>query len=312
MIGRVIRALLGVAVLGGLVLCWLLVQANLFGPGPIPRERIEPAIHAGLDWLDASDRYTRLAGDNGVFPIEVWITRQVLAEFPHPGLEADIRRGWQRLLASPRRFWAKFPGEPERRLRPIDRKVLEAFIGQDFLGKAGVEGARAWDRWFLYAAYPETRHMIKGDFDGMLSEHWSVSFGYELSHRLYAYRMFQRQSPEVAAEYDMAALEERAMATMLREMHLDFRLYDLYYERVAFYLERVDDPAEAPGSLDRWIERILDAQNADGSWNSGPSLGCDLVAAFGLDCERGTPGYHPTFLALHALAQYQALHEGRR
>jgi len=296
----------GLILVPSLLIGWVWVDANLWERQTISVGRLDSAIARGLDRLDASDRYRRRIGSHGVFPVELWMTRRLLALAPHEGLAADVEHGRQSLLESPLRFLARLPGEPWPTPSDDEIAAVAAFVERDYIGQSTVDGP-AWSRWFLYSAYPEVRYLIPGDFLGMLSEEWGVSYGFQLSHRIYAYRLFRQMNPALAAKYEIPALEARAMSVMKREMVIDPRLYDLYYERLAFALEY---GAVSP-FLGRWIERVLDAQNPDGSWHRTPRLGCDFANAFGIECRRGAGNYHPTFLATYALAQYRVLLDAR-
>ncbi|MCO6437759.1 MAG: hypothetical protein J5J06_11775 [Phycisphaerae bacterium] len=77
---------------------------------------------------------------------------------------------------------------------------------------------------------------------------------------------------------------------------------DIYNERIAFWLY-MDDP---PAVRQRWIERILLSQNADGGWTYHRSLGRTLGQLFGYDAGAGKSDPHATFLALLALSEYAA------
>ena len=78
-----------------------------------------------------------------------------------------------------------------------------------------------------------------------------------------------------------------------RDAHFDFRVSDSYIQRTAFVL--------AAGRPDlirrRWVERILDNQNPDGSWNYCWYGWCRGIFEFGM---RGYPA-HTTVQAAWAL-----------
>jgi hypothetical protein len=112
--------------------------------------------------------------------------------------------------------------------------------------------------WSAYALAPDKVSLSPGDRASMFSPTkyvWGAR-----QHQLLAlviYRDYNGGSPELNNTInDMAE-------KIARDAHYDFRLTDSYIQRTAFVL--------AAGRPDlirrRWVERILDHQNADGSWD---------------------------------------------
>jgi hypothetical protein len=113
--------------------------------------------------------------------------------------------------------------------------------------------------WGAYAVAPDKISLSPGDRANMFSP--SKYFWGARQHQLLAlviYRDYNGSSPEL--NDTMNYLAEK----IARDAHYDFRITDSYIQRTAFVL--------AAGRPDlirrRWVERILDHQNADGSWNS--------------------------------------------
>jgi hypothetical protein len=237
---------------------------------------LDGAVRRGLDFLDRSDRFATSMAQGGHSPFEIWIAKKILAYEEHPGFAEDIRRGWLIGTSGSGRFFTAFPGEKRAPLTKLDSELIAAWISEQrssYGPERSLSGRRAlWGRWIIYAVYPQFRDLIPGDFDRFLSEDWSVSYGYMLTHRLHAYRVFREVNPNVAASFDIRRLEERAQARMYLEMFLDFRVYDLYFERLAFLMEG----AAVPHVPARWVERVLLDQNEDGGWATHPSLRCEL------------------------------------
>lgn len=262
--------------------------------GAIEESRLTPAIQAGLTHLDRTDELRRLVYDGGRWPVEMWIVKRILAHAPHDGLAEDVGVGWRAVLNSEMRVFTHLPGEPKPELTAADRRFLRNYLRKPW-------SSTVWDRWTLFARYPEFIDEFIGDFEHLLTDSIRNSYGYVLTHRILAFRIFQALNPDYAERFDMVAREKRATAAMYREMLLDFRVYDLYFERVAFLLETGRNPPQTH----RWIERILADQGPDGGWAVGPSLGCEFMRFLSLDCDRGSSQVHPTFLALWALVQYR-------
>ncbi|UCE87042.1 MAG: hypothetical protein JSU66_04725 [Deltaproteobacteria bacterium] len=278
----------------------LFVYANVqLGSARSVDARLDDAIARGLDFLDRGDRFAIGQERGGHPPVEVWLAKKILVHEDHPGFRRDVERGWQLATRGPQGFLTALPGEPPRPLLPADRERIELALKRHW--SAGDESHALFGRWVIYALHPRFRDRIPGDFEVLLSETWDVSNGYKLTHRLFTYRLMLALHPELARSLGIPRRAERARRRMVLEMFLDFRLSDLYFERLAFLQESRD----AHRIRSRWIERVLLDQNDDGGWAFAPSLACELRRMARLDCARGRSGSHPTFLAVYALVQYR-------
>lgn len=291
------RAVVGCAVLflaGGLV---LFVYANVrIPPAPIERATLDTAIQKGMDYLDGTDRFRRLLTDGGPWPMELWMLKPILVLAPHEGLSDDVQIGWQAVLNSQLRPLAYLPGEPEPDLSQKDRRFLRRFLKQRW-------SEIVWEGWGIYARYPDLVETDPDDFRRLLSESLGNSYGYVQTHRILVFRLFRALHSDFADRFDMPALERRAFARMVREMLFDFRVYDLYFERLVFLL----DTGKAPPFIHRWIERVLADQREDGGWSLKPSFACELRRFVFMSCDRGESHHHSTFLAVSALVRYREL-----
>lgn len=268
------------------------LRANLrLTPGPIEASRLDEAILAGIEYLDRTDGFRTTFLQGGPGPPEAWIAKRILEHEPHPGLAEDVRIGWEALLRSPAAALAHLPGEPARVMTRADRATMDRLL----------EIAQGWDSWFFIARFPELARDRPEDLAAMLDESLRNSYGYRLTHRIVAYRFMRALNPEEAAAFDVPAREDRAVARLYREMLLDPRLSDLYFERVAVLLQG----SAVSRPVHRWIERVLQVQRSDGGWPRNAALVCDLVQLPGLACDRGDSRLHPTFLAVWALVQYR-------
>jgi hypothetical protein len=113
-------------------------------------------------------------------------------------------------------------------------------------------------RWFAYAIDPEKAHLSDEDLANLFSLTkyvWGARHHQVLG--LIMYRDFNGASEKVDDTLRWLCEKEA------RDQRYDFRVNDSYVQRNAFML--------AAGQPDvvrsRWIERILDNQNSDGSWN---------------------------------------------
>ena len=73
---------------------------------------------------------------------------------------------------------------------------------------------------------------------------------------LILYRQYNGATPE------LDALIRRACERIAHEAALDFRVTDLYLQRIAFLLAAGQTDLVKP----RWVERALDAQQSNGGW----------------------------------------------
>ena len=121
-------------------------------------------------------------------------------------------------------------------------------------------GTLSWqDRWFGYGSAPDKMELDPEDRANMFSPtkySWGVRLHLQLA-ALDIYRSFNGPGPELNAVINPVA------EGVARDAYYDFRVNDAYYQRSAMILG-----AGRPGLVrSRWIDRILDAQNADGTWN---------------------------------------------
>jgi hypothetical protein len=122
-----------------------------------------------------------------------------------------------------------------------------------------VPGLGWQNRWFGYASAPDKIVITPEDRADLFSP-TKYSWGIRLHLQLIAldmYRRFNGPSPELDRAINPVA------AGVANDAYWDFRVNDAYYQRSAFILG-----AGRPDLIrSRWVERILDYQKPDGSWN---------------------------------------------
>jgi hypothetical protein len=291
-----LAGLLGIAI----ALLYLYAFANLsFASRAEIGERLDASISRGLDFLDAEDGFRRAERDGGRHPVEKWIARRMLPHLDHAGFAGDLETGWSTFLSQDTyRFFWKLSESSSHRLTPREKRWMRrVFEDPEAVSSAG----GPWYAWFYYALHPGVG-TLSGDagesFRGNRLGAWT---GYDLTHRVMAYRLFLSRHPDHPAAGNIRARYESALTALHLEMRADFRLLDLYFERLAFLLE---DPGG--GAIrERWIERTLDAQNPDGGWAFASSLPCALRDPIGFACPNRPSHPHSTFLAVYALVQYR-------
>jgi hypothetical protein len=115
------------------------------------------------------------------------------------------------------------------------------------------------DRWFSYASAPDKVDITEADRADLFSPtkyHWGTRLHLQFV-ALDIYRHFNGPSPKLNAVINPIAED------VAREAYWDFRVNDAYYQRNALILG-----AGRPDLIrSRWIQRILDSQFPDGTWN---------------------------------------------
>lgn len=113
-----------------------------------------------------------------------------------------------------------------------------------------------YQRWMVHAISPAELPLSDAEWANMFSDKLRM---YNLTHQLFAFyfsRKFHGDTPELHGLMDRA---EQRIAT---EATYDFRVTDLYLERIAFLLAAGRPDLVKP----RWVERALAAQRSDGAW----------------------------------------------
>jgi hypothetical protein len=114
-----------------------------------------------------------------------------------------------------------------------------------------------YERWILHGLSPAALPLSAAELADMFSpEKFRM---YDATHQLFALyidRKFNGDTPELSSVMDQL---ERRIAS---EAALDFRVSDLYLQRIAFLLASGRPDLVKP----RWVERALAAQQSDGGW----------------------------------------------
>jgi hypothetical protein len=142
-----------------------------------------------------------------------------------------------------------------RKSRPsLIAKLVDPAIAGPPLNSAELE---EYQRWFLHAMSPAGLPLSATEQADMFSP--DKFRMYDATHQLFAlylYRKFNGDTPELRSLMDRL---EKRIAT---EAALDFRVSDLYLQRIAFLLAAGRPDLVKP----RWVERALAAQQGDGGW----------------------------------------------
>jgi len=144
-----------------------------------------------------------------------------------------------------------------------------------------------YQRWMLHAISPAEVPLSDAERANMFST--DKLRMYNLTHQLLAFyfsRKFHGETPEL---HGLMARAEQRIAT---EATYDFRVTDLYLERIAFLLAAGRPDLVKP----RWVERVLAAQQSDGGWRYTWGGWGPHVLSYADAGERSPP--HPTGLGM--------------
>jgi hypothetical protein len=136
--------------------------------------------------------------------------------------------------------------------------LIAKLVDPDIPGSLGASAEWAeYQRWILHGLSPAAFPLPAADLADMFSP--DKFRMYDATHQLFAlyiYREFNGDTPELSSVMDRV---ERRVAA---EAALDFRVSDLYLQRIAFLLAAGRPDLVKP----RWVERALAAQQSDGGW----------------------------------------------
>ena len=114
-----------------------------------------------------------------------------------------------------------------------------------------------YQRWILHAISPSALPLSDAERADMFSPDKFTM--YNLTHQLFALYIFRKFNGETR---ELPAVTDRVEQRVATEAAFDFRVSDLYLERIGFLL--------AAGRPDlvksRWIERAIANQQTDGGW----------------------------------------------
>ncbi len=185
--------------------------------------------------------------------------------------DVRLKQFVQTYLASPR---VRIPGQPVTWYYAhwVDPSVPLPTLTADMMPSLGWQ-----DRWFTYGTAPDKVELTAEDKANLFSP-TKYSWGIRLHLQLIAldiYRHYNGESPQLEATLVPVT------NGVANDAYWDFRVTDAYYQRAATLL--------AAGRPDlvkkRWIERILERQNPDGTWNTCWYGWCRGVFEFSLSKE---------------------------
>ena len=236
--------------------------------------RRDQSLNRALDWI-AGNTYE--LEDNPTLMLMVFEMSQISHD---PRLEGVLRQYQQLQFGEPKSMldrvllWLLDPARPLPTVRVAD--MHGNFV--DYL-------------WVSHAVAPDRVLLTPADEANLLSPtRWSWGKRQKQLLALGFYRYF---NPAAAGTPEMNATLNHVAEGVARDGSYDFRLTDSYMQRNAILLA-----AHRPDLVRRrWVERIIDRQNADGSWDYCWYGWCRGLAEFGF---KHNPG-HSTVQAAWAL-----------
>jgi len=164
---------------------------------------------------------------------------------------------------------ASLSGEP--RMKALGSGFVEAWKGEgNFFGKMvdpamptnvpsgrDLQSLEEYQRWILHGAAPNDVPLSPKEREDMFSpDKYRTGKATHQLFALYFYRQSRGSTPEL--DHTMQKIEER----IAWEAAIDFRVTDLYLQRLAFLLAAGRPDLIRP----RWVERAFTAQQVDGGW----------------------------------------------
>ncbi len=157
----------------------------------------------------------------------------------------------------------------DARLQQLSSKIVAAYRRSDvgLMGKlidpaiagppVNTAELEEYQRWFLHALSPAAFPLSASELADMFTP--DKFRMYDATHQLFALELYRKFNGDTA---ELRSVMDRLERRIAAEAALDFRVSDLYLQRIAFLL--------AAGRADlvnpRWVERALAAQQSDGGW----------------------------------------------
>jgi hypothetical protein len=209
-------------------------------------ESLDRTLIRGTDWML---RQYPVAG-----PTPEGVSLISNASLAHMVVDCGSISDDPRMKALGSRFVESWQGQPGPLARIVDPSLPSAPIRADELLTL-----EEYQRWIMHGATPDEVPLSATELEDMFSpnQHRTGT----ATHQLFAL-YFYRRSKGSSADLDrlMNVIEQRIAS----EAAVDFRVTDLYLQRIAFLLAAGRPDLVRP----RWMERALAAQQPDGGWLS--------------------------------------------
>ena len=136
-------------------------------------------------------------------------------------------------------------------------KIVDPAIASNPPSDREIQRLEEYQRWILYGAAPNEFPISPKELEDMFSpDRYRTGKATHQLFALYFYRKSKGSTP------DLDGLLKKIEERIAWEASLDFRVTDLYLQRLAFLLAAGRPDLIQP----RWVERALAAQQASGGW----------------------------------------------
>lgn len=255
--------------------------------------RIDESIGKGYEYLYQSKKFLQPVRGGGELPIHHLVLDLALAREPHAGLETQKASARASNRGNPQ--WTIWNGLTD--YGPMPEKEAEWTLMQ----RAVDETPNNFSAWFLAVAYAQRLERLEGIHQKLFHRTDQLKTIYDLTHALMSYWFIEQHQLEGLPSADVIAdAKRRVNERLMAQQAWAPTVGDAFIEVVAVWA--LDGEPEI---RQRWIERILEAQNADGGWVTAPSYLRRVQGLLGLPQREEASEIHPTFLALLALTCYR-------
>ena len=136
-------------------------------------------------------------------------------------------------------------------------KMVDPAMAANAPSDRELQSLEEYQRWIMHGAAPNDVRLSPRELEDMFSpDKYRTGKATHQLFALYLYRKSSGSTPEL--DRVMQTIEERIAG----EAALDFRVTDLYLQRIAFLLAAGRPDLVRP----RWVERAFAAQEVDGGW----------------------------------------------
>ena len=199
---------------------------------------LDQAIDLGIGWIvEHREEFENAKGNSALL--------HMIGDMSQPVATPKLQEIFANHLTqrSPKNFW---------------RRMLEPVSDTNVLSKWQLAKYAEYQRWLAYAIAPSEIKLSDEDFKSMLSPDKNTYR--HLTHQLMALDMLRDRNE---GEEDFDDLIDTLCQRIARECAVDFRVTDLYLQRVAVVLA-----ADRPDLIKkRWVERIIANQDAGGGFH---------------------------------------------
>lgn len=205
------------------------------------RSQLDAGLEAGMQWIEPQK--ISLSGSSANEAL-IYMVRRMNEQTPHPD--------WQAMVDT--------YGHTHTNTRYVWRRLAHPQAEVERVNRSEVREKSDYQRWIAFGLAADEVPLSEEDLASMLSpdRHSRGS----LTHQLFALMIVREQGRSDLDEQDLDQLMNTLCERIASEAVWDFRVTDLYLQRVAFLLAAGRPDLVEP----RWIERILANQQADGGF----------------------------------------------